>query len=373
MLQISKQDAADIVDQLSNLINLKINIVGSDAIIIANSDRERVGDFHEATQQIIQNKLEELVAVTDDQFVGTHAGTNLPLVIDGQIIGVVGITGPYKEARAYGQVIKKMTEILIQGKDRDSRMLKFKQDKERFEIEWICNPQTVITDSLRAKGQEFSIDITKPRRLMLVCMEKTEDDHNLKSTILHDLRKQDPDNIVFRNLNFIVAAITDRPDDKIEKLMDNLIAKYTEEGMKFFFGVDDGFVDMLRIYEQYNKARKALISCSQFGIQRYCFYSKLNIELVLDEIPIHAKQIYIAKIFNGFSKEEIDESINVIKIFYEEDGSIKRAAERLYIHPNTLQYKLKRIESRTGLDPRKLKFAAPYSLAELFLVEMNNL
>ncbi|WP_320130676.1 sugar diacid recognition domain-containing protein [uncultured Sphaerochaeta sp.] len=373
MLQISKQDAADIVDQLSNLIKLKINIVGSDAIIIANSDRERVGDFHEAANQIIQNKLEELVVVTDDQFIGTQTGTNLPLVIDGQIIGVVGITGPYEEARAYGQIIKKMTEILIQGKDRDSRILKFKQDKERFEIEWICDPQTVITDSLRAKGQEFNIDIKKPRRLLLLCMAQANEESDLKTDILHDIRRQDPDTIAFRNLNFIVAAINDRPDDKIEIFIDRLIAKYRDKDMKFFIGVDDGFTDMLKIHDQYNKAKKALISCSQLGIQRYCFYSNLNIELVLDEIPLNAKQLYISKIFKDFSKEEIDESVNTIKVFYEEDGSIKRAAARLNIHPNTLQYKLKRIEARTGLDPRKLKFAAPFSLAELFLVEMNNL
>ena len=373
MLQISKQDALEIVDQLSSLINLKMNIVGSDAIIIANSDRERVGDFHEATKQIIENKLEELVAVTDDQFVGTHAGTNLPLVIDGQIIGVVGITGPYKEARAYGQIIKKMTEILIQGKDRDSKILKLKQDKERFEIEWICNPQTVITDSLRAKGQEFNIDITKPRRLMLFCLEKNDIEGNLKSDLIHAIRKQDPENVAFRNLNFVVAAITNRSDEKIVELMDKLIDTYTKDSMKFYIGVDDGFVDMLRIYDQYTKARKALISCSQLGMQRYCFYSKLNIELVLDEIPLNAKQLYISKIFKDFSAGEIEESINAIKVFYEEDGSIKRAAERLNIHPNTLQYKLKRIETKTGLDPRKLKYAAPFSLAELFMIEMNNL
>jgi carbohydrate diacid regulator len=371
MLQISRRDAADIVDQLSSLIKLKINIVGSDAIIIANSDRDRVGDFHEATKQIIEGNLEELVVMSDGQLAGTHSGTNLPLVIDGKIIGVVGITGPYKEARAYGQIIKKMTEILIQGKDRDSRLTKLKQDKERFELEWICNPQTVLTDSFRAKGHEFNIDITKPRRLMLLSLGTGTDENTFKDDIINALLVADSETIVFRNLNFLVVAVTNRPDEKMKELALKLIAKY-ESKTDIHLGIDEGFVDMSKIYDQYNKARKALVSCSQLGIERLSFYSDLNIELILEEIPINAKQLYISRVFKGFSPEEIEESITAIRILYEEEGSIKRAAQRLNVHPNTLQYKLKRIESRTRLDPRKLKFAAPFTLADLFLREMEN-
>ncbi|MBI9094272.1 MAG: helix-turn-helix domain-containing protein [Sphaerochaeta sp.] len=58
---------------------------------------------------------------------------------------------------------------------------------------------------------------------------------------------------------------------------------------------------------------------------------------------------------------------------YDEDGSIKHASQKLDIHPNTLQYKLKRIEARTGIDPRKLKSSAHYTLAELIIFELINL
>jgi carbohydrate diacid regulator len=373
MLQISKQDAAEIVDQLSTLIGLKINIVGADAVIIANSDRERVGDFHEATKQIIKNNLDELVVMNDHQFKGTHAGTNLPLVIDGQIIGVVGITGPYKEARAYGQIIKKMTEILIQGKERESRLTRRKQEKERFCNEWTCDPQTEITDNLLSRGLALNIDITKPRRLMLISLQSSKDEETLKDSCIHAVEVQDQGNVAFRNLNHVVAAVMDRSDSQMEEFAKLLVKKYGSEETQVHIGIDEGYTDMLRIYDQYAKARKALVSGSQLGPKTYCFYHELNIELLLEEIPIHVKQQYIEKVFAGFSKEEIAESTHTIQIFYEENGSIKRAADRLNIHPNTLQYKLKRIKTRTGLDPRKLRSAAPFSLAKLFLIELNNL
>jgi len=373
MLQISKRDAADIVDQLSTLINLKINIVGSDSIIIANSDRERVGDFHEATDYIIKNNLDELVAMNDNQFVGTHSGTNLPLVIDRQIIGVVGITGPYKQARAYGQIIKKMTEILIQGKERENLISKFRQDRERFETNWVCNSQTVMTSSFMTKGQELKLDITVPRRVMIISIRNSSKEDSLKESCMFEIQKQSPDNIVFENLNVLIVLLHNRTDKKMEHFANKILEKFADKDTKIYIGIDEGYSDFLKINDQYSKAMKALISCSHMGRKSICFYNDLNIELVLEEIPLGIKQLYIDKIFKGFSKEEIENAIKVIKVFYEEDGSIKRASEKLNIHSNTLQYKLKRIKTRTGYDPRKLKFAATFSLVDLFLFEIGNL
>ncbi len=373
MLKISKRDAADIVDQLSTLINLKINIVGSDSIIIANSDRERVGDFHEATDYIIRNNLDELVAMNDDQFVGTHAGTNLPLVIDKQIIGFVGITGPYKKARAYGQIIKKMTEILIQGKERENRISKFRQDRERFVTNWVCNSQTVMTNSFRTKGLELKIDITIPRRVMIISIKHDTREELIKESCIYEIQKQSPDNIVFENLNVLIVLLRNRSDIKMEHFAKKIIDKFSDDETKLYVGIDEGYTDILKINEQYAKAMKALISCRHLGRKAICFYNELNIELVLEEIPLSVKQLYINKIFKGFSKEEIEDAVKVIKVFYEEDGSIMRASERLNIHSNTLQYKLKRIKIRTGYDPRKLKYAATFSLVDIFLFEMSNL
>ena len=60
-MKISTQDATEIVGELSEMIGMKMNIMDSNAIIIASSDPKRVGTFHEAAHQIISQNLDELV------------------------------------------------------------------------------------------------------------------------------------------------------------------------------------------------------------------------------------------------------------------------------------------------------------------------
>ncbi len=359
MLELSKQDAADIVDQLSKLINMKINIVNSKSIVIANSDEDRVGDFHEATKYIIDGHLTELIVKKDTQFEGTQAGTNLPIVIDGEFIGVVGITGEVKTARAYGQIIKKMCEILIQGKARDILIEEKKREKGVFEIEWICNKDTLITDSLIAEGKSYDINIMLKRRVLVFSPNDETDKNIIINTILLD----NVNNIAFNYRNMVIAAISDRPNETVIQLIEKIKSKINDT---IKVGIDEQNNDM-NINIQYFKAYKALQSFSSNTQKSYLFYENLFIELLEDEISLKKKKEYVLKIFQSYSNYfEIKKAINLIKTLYDKDGSIKAASAILGMHPNTLQYQLKKISLKTNLDPRKLNNIGIYTLAIRF-------
>ncbi|MGH4038700.1 MAG: CdaR family transcriptional regulator [Sphaerochaeta sp.] len=360
MLELSKQDAADIVNQLSKLINMKINIVNNKSIIIANSDENRVGDFHEATKKIIENNLPELIAQNNTELTGTQVGTNLPLVINGKIIGVVGITGEVKTARAYGQIIKKMCEILIQGKARDILIEQRKLEKELFEIEWICKDGNLITDAFIAEGYSFNINIMLKRRVLVFYTE----DEKTKNNIINKILLNNKSNVAFKYKNTIVAAIKHTDNDKIIDLIKRI--KNTTDSF-IHVGIDSQYVDD-KIYDQFLKANKALQSCSQNSSFEYIFYENLYLELIEDQISLKSKKTFIQKVFKDFTSEsEIIEAIKIISLLYKQDGSIKSTAGILGIHPNTLQYKLNKISDKTNLDPRKLKNIGIYSLAIRFI------
>jgi len=58
--------------------------------------------------------------------------------------------------------------------------------------------------------------------------------------------------------------------------------------------------------------------------------------------------------FKGFSKEEIREAMDLIHTYIDTNGSLKRCAEALFIHKNSLQYRLNRFARQTGYDLRNL-------------------
>ena len=370
-MKILQKDAEEIVGELSKLVGLKINIVGSDAIIIANSDPERVGDFHEATDKIIKNNLEELIAASDTQYKGTHSGTNLPIVIDGKIIGVVGITGPLDKAKSYGKIIKKMTEIMLQSRAEEDRLRSEQLAKERYLTSWVCSSQTIITDAFISQGSAYGIDITQSYRIIAVSRIK-EDNACIIDMIRRLVQRNHAADNVFLTSHMVVAVLAERSDSRILELANTIVAELDKQGIEVYIGTDNGYHSFTEIHQQYEKAKIALHTGFRLRNKRVIQFDDLNLELILNEVPIEAKVRYIKKIYGGFSLSEIEWNNHIISVLYQEDGSIKKAAKRLILHPNTLQYQLKKIEERTGYDPRKPKYASIFSIASLFITELGD-
>lgn len=367
---ISKEDATEIVNELSNLIGQKINIIGSDGIIIANSNPARVGDFHEATWVIIQNHLDELVVVNDTQYKGTIAGTNLPLIIDGEIVGVVGVTGPHEIAKTYGKIVKRMTEMLISSRANERREMQQRQAFEHFCAAWITSTYPVINDGFIAHGRGYGLDITKLHRIAIVT---APDGHN--EEIYEILGRcpcfQSGECCLFLHSHTGVVLIFPHMDDaqtmqKLQSVLECL------KGTTAYVGVDAQGKSMLEVRRQYDQAKMALYAGMRRKKNEIVFYNNLCLELVLDDISVQSKLHYLRKVFGNTSAAEIERDLHTVEVLYEEDGSIKQAAKRLIMHPNTLQYQLKRIEDKTGYDPRKLKNAAYFSTASLFFAELGS-
>lgn len=369
-MTLSKEDATEIVNELSSLIGQKINIIGSDGIIIANSNPTRVGDFHEATSVIIQKHLDELVVVNDSQYEGTIAGTNLPLIIDGEIVGVVGVTGPHEVAKTYGKIVKRMTEMLISSRENERREMQQRQAFEHFCATWITSTQPVINDGFIEHGRDFGLDITKPHRIAIVSAANGHNEE-IYELLGRSSFFQSGECYLFLHSHTGVVLIFPHMDDShtLEQLHKTLECL---KGKEYFVGVDAPGKSMLEVRHQYDQAKTALNAAMHRHKSDIVLYDDLCLELILDQISVQSKLNYIRKIFGDASVSDIERDMHTIEVLYEEDGSIKQAANRLIMHPNTLQYQLKRIEERTGYDPRKLRNAEIFGVAGLFFAELGD-
>ena len=111
-MKISKSAATDLIREISSVIDYDINIMNENGVILASTDKERVGQFHEGAHLVIKQNLKELPVYYDEEYAGCRQGINLPLFSDDNIIGVVGITGDVSETGRYARLIKKVTEDL---------------------------------------------------------------------------------------------------------------------------------------------------------------------------------------------------------------------------------------------------------------------
>lgn len=112
-MDISNLMAQEIIDELSGVLRQQLNFFDANGYILASTNPKRIGHYHAGAAKLIRENLSELIVYHDEEYAGAKKGCNLPLVMDRAVIGAIGITGEQDQVQYYGQIIKKMTEILL--------------------------------------------------------------------------------------------------------------------------------------------------------------------------------------------------------------------------------------------------------------------
>jgi hypothetical protein len=108
------------------------------------------------------------------------------------------------------------------------------------------------------------------------------------------------------------------------------------------------------IARSYAEARHALAAGSRMGKEgAVAAYADLGIHRLLLRVPnVSDLWSFAEEVLGPLSEEDSTTGINYIQtlsVYFDENGSLRRAAERLHLHPNTVTYRLRRIEELTGL------------------------
>jgi carbohydrate diacid regulator len=379
-MNISKRNANYIVQEISKIIGEKLNIMNGDGVIIASSDISRVGSFHAAAKELIDQKLQEVIVKSDSEYEGARPGLNLAINFQEEIVGVIGVTGPYEEVEKYGHIIKKMTEILLldqyykEQKDIDKRI------RERYLDEWMFGESKNITPQFVKQGSSMQIDITLPRRIMVVSfmtlknLEAADEQRMIDSAekIMRDMLKDKINSCSLKSGTELICAVPDCPDDDIQKLAGQMKHEVeTRYPLIFCCGIDSGYEGYIFIHNNVLRAIKALKTAMRSPQKGIRLYSSITMEIFQSELSENIKREYINRIFKDSSIEEIDRWIQLLNVFYEEEGSVNATAQRLFMHKNTLQYKLNKIKERTGYDPRSIRYSSLFYNAIHFYQDLH--
>ena len=117
---LSGELAQRVVDLIAPTISHNINVMDEHGTIIACLDPSRVGSLHRGAQRVIAERRRVLVT-TPDPATTDRPGANEPLFIDGDLRGVVGVTGDPREVEPLARVVALTVQLLIaQEHEQDS-------------------------------------------------------------------------------------------------------------------------------------------------------------------------------------------------------------------------------------------------------------
>ncbi len=115
----------------------------------------------------------------------------------------------------------------------------------------------------------------------------------------------------------------------------------------------------------YKEARLALdVGRIFFGDRDIIEYSSLGIGRLIYQLPMPLCNMFIQEIFGGRSPDEFDEeTLSTINKFFENSLNVSETSRQLFIHRNTLVYRLDKLQKNTGLDLRVFEDAITFKIA----------
>ena len=377
-MQISEASARQIAREIGDLVHQNINLMDKQGYIIASNDPDRIGHFHHGAYRIIRDSLPELYVDQDmvSRLPGLRQGINLPILVDGEPVGVIGITGSYEEVIHYGQIVQRMAAILVKERIRlDEERLDLRVHS-RFLEDWVLSGNPANRSGLYERGLPLGIDIRLPRRCMVVCarnlsfyitsLEGQKTIEQVEAQVNQYLERY-PDTIVLRNTGRQILLINKKAVldmSVLAKMLKDYIRQTLD--VELLVGIDGEDPDLHTAYLQ---ASRALQLASRYpgGIVRY---RDLNLELIFDQISLQEKQRYLTKLFPDWDRNRLLDCAQMLDAYFAAEGSLSAAADALYIHRNTLQYRLRQLAEDTGLDARKPSNAPMLYVALQFVREL---
>jgi len=123
--------------------------------------------------------------------------------------------------------------------------------------------------------------------------------------------------------------------------------------------------EIKEVSRSYKEARMALdVGKIFFGDKNIIAYSSLGIGRLIYQLPIPLCKMFIREIFEGKSPDDFDEETLVtINKFFENSLNVSETSRQLYIHRNTLVYRLDKLQKSTGLDLRVFEDAITFKIA----------
>ena len=297
--------------------------------------------MHLITAQVIQSCLDDLKTITK---------------IDLAVVDVEGVMVA-KNSDRFDQNVEFVTEFA--ASPAGSQVLQGCQYLKIYDEE---DPAYVLLDNLLLvdiynRAKKLHIEIQKPRVVLLLEIPAGKENYAmgfLKS--MFSAQSGDYVTAVDENTLIVIKQVEAKDSyAEVAEVAETTVAMMNTEAMINVRVAYGTIVEELKdVSKSYKEAKMALDVGKIFYAEKtVTAYSTLGIGRLIYQLPINLCEMFIEEIFGGKVPEELDEeTLTTINTFLENNLNVSETSRQLYVHRNTLLYRLEKLEKYTGLDIR---------------------
>lgn len=346
---ITNQIIQNTIDDLNSITNTDFAVYDVESGLVATTN-----DSKEIDAQAIDSFIESAV---DSQTTGDcHF---FKVNDEGEVVYIVVASGSVDFAYTMGKVaVCQLQALIVAYKERIDRNNFF---------------QNLILDNLllvdiHNRAQKLHIENEKKRMVYLV--EIQNDRENVAPQLMRSLFVEQGGNYITSVDEKTIILIKDMEENSSKEDYDNVantIVDMLEAEAMLRVRVAYGLPvkELKNISKCYKEAKMSLEVGSIFHSEMTVLsYETLGIGRLIYQLPVNLCKIFVKEVFGDTVPENIDEeTITTINKFFENNLNVSETSRQLYIHRNTLVYRMEKLQKAIGLDMRNFDDAVTFKIA----------
>ncbi|WP_413724969.1 CdaR family transcriptional regulator [Sodalis sp. RH16] len=355
--------AGQIVAKTMQIINCNVNVMDGQGKIIASGDRDRIGELHEGALLVLsQARIVEVDDSMAKHLFGVRPGINLPLKIDGRIAGVIGLTGNPSQLRQYGELVCMAAEMMVE----QAKLLSFLAQDSRLREELVHNliRSDEISPMLAEWAERLGIDLHQPRVVAAVEIDSGQLDVDNPIEELQQLQAlltQPGEKNLIAIISLTELAVL-RPalnkygrwdeNEHLRQFQETLALLKTKGHLRIRFALGNYFSGANSIARSWQTAHSTMSIGKRRMPEERCYnYRDLKLPVLLQRLQGGWQETeLLLPVTRLKMMDKNGQLLNSLKIWFKHNNQTSVAANGLFIHRHTLEYRLNRIADITGLN-----------------------
>jgi carbohydrate diacid regulator len=353
---ITNQILQNTIEGIANITRAGLCVYDTDGNLLAGTITD-AEDYARQVRDFIDSPA-ETQEMSRYQFFKVNEDTNIEYVIL--------VKGNGNDA----YIIGKMAAFQIQG-----LLVAYKErfDKDNFIKNLLLDNLLLVDIYNRAKKLHIETDV---KRVVYIVETKHEKDSNALE-ILRTLYSSKPKDFITavdeKNI-IIVKEVkpTDTQEDLLKIAKTVLDMLNTEAMSMVHISIGTVVNEIKEVSKSYKEAKMAMdVGKIFYSEKNIVAYSNLGIGRLIYQLPLPLCKMFIKEIFGGKSPDDFDdETLATINKFFENSLNVSETSRQLFVHRNTLVYRLDKLQKTTGLDLRVFEDAITFKIAMMVVKYM---
>ena len=338
-----------IILQVKNNLSRDLGILDANGVVVACSDLRRIGNIDYQGVEFLNNPN------------SIHYESSYEKVTDeyGSLKNIVFVSGSDDKS-------KELAILLCASISSINTLYDNKYDKTTFVKNILLD--NVLPGDIYIKSNELNFG-SQSSKVVYLLRQNTNIDTNITDVVAEFLKTSDKHFLIHineRDLAIVYDVEKGTTEVEVQKTAENMLkaleAKVTS---KVIIGYGSVYNSLEDISKSFKESQIAIEVGEVFDTDKTIVgFENLGVGRLIYQLPTTLCRMFLGEVFKKGSIDSLDdETLSTIKAFFENNLNVSETSRKLFVHRNTLVYRLEKIRKITGLDLREFDHAIVFKVA----------